>query len=499
VWYAFASESSARKEYMKICGDHDAWFHKSLLEQVEKLAEPANMNTRQAFAISRGLEGLIDGFWQECLYQPEQFDREQAKQTCYDYLDTVFPAIKKQETSPQDPVKVEKPRVSNPETSDLLPTWTYYDPEYFDLEQAEIFSKNWLAVGHISDMPERGNYLTLDAIGEQVVVIRGHDDQVRAFHNVCRHRGARLLGEEMGQCPHTLSCPFHGWTYRLDGQLIGVPAENTFEDLDKKNISLVPVEMEIWNGFVFIRLQGGGQSVAEQMAPLDSIFGPYQIENMVPVKNSRYHEIRPYNWKVIHDIDNEGYHIPVGHPSLQQLYGKSYTSSSIEDLSLSTAHINEKLGKLWSVRNYQKLLPEFDHLPQEYQRMWQYVLVFPTMIIGLYPDSIEYYMTLPLTPAETIYRGGSYALPDARREIEAVRYLNRRINFNTEKEDESYVRDMQVGRQSSVFPEQRLSSIESGVREYHHQLQRVLPVATLKNHPGAGQVSDMNSRLLNTR
>ena len=129
--------------------------------------------------------------------------------------------------------------------------------------------------------------------------------------------------------------------------------------------------------------------------------------------------------------------------------------------------------------------------------MWNYVQVFPTMTIGLYPDSIEYYMTLPVKPDLTIYRGGSYALPDSRRGIEALRYLNRRINFTTDEEDESYVRDMQVGRQSTAFPEQRLSTLERGVRDYHHKLQGILPVAKLKNHPGQGKIATLNESMHN--
>ena len=147
--------------------------------------------------------------------------------------------------------------------SDCLPTWAYSDPELLELEKETIFRKNWLLVGHVNDMPNARDYLTLDAMGERALVIRGNDNQIRGFHNVCRHRGAKLLNSSSGQCAHALTCPFHGWTYQLDGKLIGVPAENTFENLEKSTSGLVPLDLEIWMGFVFIRFNGDGPSLAE--------------------------------------------------------------------------------------------------------------------------------------------------------------------------------------------------------------------------------------------
>ncbi len=492
VWWAFCSESGARKEYMKICGDQDAWFHQMLHTEISCICPDYAVPVSRALAISRGLEGIIDGYWQDFLYQPDSFDPDLARSTCLDFLDTVFPG-----SASALGADGLKPEVIG--ESECLPTWTYYDEEFLELEKKELFRKNWLVVGHISDMPEARDYLTLDAVGERAIVIRGNDNKIRAFHNVCRHRGAKLKDSRSGKCAHALSCPFHGWTYQLDGKLIAVPAENTFDSLDKSANGLVPLDMEIWMGFIFIRFDsrnlGASSSVKEQMQPVEKHFQLYRIEDMVPLENTRFEELRPYNWKIIHDIDNEGYHVPVGHPALQQLYGKSYIDTDVDGVSVSHACINEKPGRLWSVKNYQKLLPGFDHLPEDNQKLWWYGAVFPSMMFGLYPDSIEFYMTLPVTTKSTIYRGGSYALPDSRRGIEAVRYLNRRINTETEKEDESFVRWMQEGMQSSAFPEQNLSKTEQGVLRFHKRIQSRIPVSNLREHPGKGRVISANERL----
>lgn len=501
VWYAFSGESSARKEYMKICGEHDTWFHQSLLTQFSRLCKQAEIDPAKADAISRGFEGLIDGFWQQYLYRPSEFDRNIARKTCHQYL-TIFSTIRGANAGIDMPsgggTKKSDPQ-TNWETSDCLAAWTYYDEELLALEKTQIFKKNWLLVGHINDMPKPRDYLTLDAIGERALVIRGNDNRIRAFHNVCRHRGAKLLdlpgGQYAGQCAHTLTCPFHGWTYQLDGKLIGVPSENTFHNLDKAKNGLVTLELEIWMGLIFIRFESGKQSLSEMLRPIQDEIAPYNIEQMQPLKNTRYDDIRSYNWKVFHDIDNEGYHVPIGHPSLQQLYGKNYSDQFIDGLPAAYGYINDKPAKLWSVRNYQKLLPRFDHLPEKNQKLWRYHGIFPSMVLALYPDSIEFYMTLPESADKTRVRGGMYGLPDSRPEINAIRYLNKRINRETGVEDENFMRWLQDGMQSGAFPQPKLSSLEQGVREFHQQLQRLLPVARLKHHPGKGKITETNTRL----
>ena len=379
--------------------------------------------------------------------------------------------------------------------SDCLAKWCYRDDALFDLECDQLFRKNWMLVGHISDIPDNRDFLTFEVAGESAIVIRGHDHKLRAFHNVCRHRGSRLMDADSGQCAPTLSCPFHGWTYQLDGELIGVPAQSTFPNLDKTKKNLVPVDLEIWMGFIFIRFVPGGVSLAETMKPVEDRLQPYRLPEILPLNNSHCPDLLPCNWKIVHDIDNEGYHVPVGHPQLQELYGKHYSDHVIEGHPVSTARLNDKPGKSWSVRNYQQLLPQFDHLPEENQRLWFYIGIFPNAVLGLYPDSIEYYMTIPVSTQKTILKGASYALPDSRRGMDAVRYLNRRINRITGDEDVSFVMRMHEGMKSSAFPEPELSSLESGVREFHHRIQAALPVTRLKQSPGTDKMSEVNNAM----
>ena len=134
-----------------------------------------------------------------------------------------------------------------------LPAWTYSSQALFDLERDNVFLNHWQVVGHVSDIPAPGDWLAFDLLGERAVVMRGQEGIVRAFHNFCRHRGARVVDGSQGQCRGAVVCPFHGWVYNLDGSLRGAARPTTFGELDKSKFGLKPIEMEVFHGFIFLR------------------------------------------------------------------------------------------------------------------------------------------------------------------------------------------------------------------------------------------------------
>ncbi|MGE0045297.1 MAG: aromatic ring-hydroxylating dioxygenase subunit alpha, partial [Hyphomonadaceae bacterium] len=118
-----------------------------------------------------------------------------------------------------------------------LPAWLYTDPRFFALEKEKIFRQAWHIMGHVSDAPNAGDYVTLDVLGERVVTLRGEDGRLRSFHNVCRHRAGKLASEPRGSCGKRLVCPYHAWSYGLDGSLKGVPKWQGFEiDLEENGL-----------------------------------------------------------------------------------------------------------------------------------------------------------------------------------------------------------------------------------------------------------------------
>ncbi len=168
---------------------------------------------------------------------------------------------------------------ADPDEGWSLPAWLYSDPEYFEVEMARVLRPAWQVVCHVSDIAAAGDFHTLDFLGESVIVVRGEDDRVRAFANVCRHRASRLLAGPSGRVDRIV-CPYHAWSYGLDGRLGGVPMGETYPGLDLGRHSLAALDLEIFHGFVFVRLQGGGPSVAQMMAPYAHEIAPYRFEDL---------------------------------------------------------------------------------------------------------------------------------------------------------------------------------------------------------------------------
>jgi phenylpropionate dioxygenase-like ring-hydroxylating dioxygenase large terminal subunit len=381
-----------------------------------------------------------------------------------------------------------------------LPAWTYDSDEMTELEKELVFRQQWLLVGHVSEIPEPGDYMTLDVADERALTLRGRDGVVRTFHNLCRHRGSRVVGDAAGNCGSVITCPFHGWSYGLDGTLRGMPARKSFPRADSEELGLKPVEQEIWRGFVFVRFKpGDGPSPSEMLAPLEDEVAPYRLDELAPLSN-RYRNEFAVNWKAMMDVDNEGYHVPIAHPSLQDLYGGTYFDETLPDgAARSFATFEERNHKLWSVRHYARILPEATHLPESHRRAWLYLTVFPSTGFTFYPDSVGYYQFLPIDTRQSVMVSRTYGLPDERREMKLARYLSARIDAVTTEEDIELMHWMTEGMRSSAYDDQFLSDLESNVRGYHDQLRDVVPAYDLPEAPPKGTLAERNRALAASR
>lgn len=379
-----------------------------------------------------------------------------------------------------------------------LPGWAYFSDELLALERDMLFRTHWQLVCHISEVAEPGQYVTLDVANERALVIKGHDLEIRAFHNLCRHRGSRVVADERGQCNKALICPYHGWAYNLDGSMRGVAKKDTFPPMDPEKWGLKPLEMEIWMGFVFIRFQKGPQpAVATVMKRFEDEVRPYATDTMVPSYAGGVYEKSDVNWKSIRDVDNEGYHVRQAHPGLHDLYGVDYFDEPfIEGASRTVGPFNQGPSKSWSVRNYRKFLPHRDNLPESHQQCWLYIGMFPNVVIGLYPDSMIYYQEIPISATETWQRGGGFKYPDESRELRAARYLSQRIDRDTIQEDKMLTIWSCEATKSSAYDGITLSDLEYGLKTYHDQLRQFLPVLNDTKEPAAGTMAARNAELL---
>ena len=379
-----------------------------------------------------------------------------------------------------------------------LPGWAYFSQELFELECETLFKTHWQFVCHVNEAAEIGAYVTFDVAGERALVIRGHDGILRGFHNLCRHRGSRIVPDARGVCNKAMVCPYHGWAYNLDGGLRGIANRDTFPPMQAEKWGLKPLEMEIWNGLVFIRFQAGPQpAVAEILARFDDEIAPYDLANMVPTDSNSMDDLLAVNWKSVRDVDNEGYHVRQAHPGLHQLYGDGYFDEPYANgTSRSVGTFNEAYGHRWSVRKYREILPEAENLPLHQRRQWIYFGMFPNFVLGLYPDSVIYYQEVPQSATQTVQRGMCYRRREESREMKAARYLSGRIDRDTAEEDQMLMVWACEATKSSAYDGVILSDLEYGVKTYHDHLRQLLPVMEQPVPPKPGQMAHVNDTLL---
>lgn len=198
-----------------------------------------------------------------------------------------------------------------------LPGRDYHAPEVFALEREKVFFREWFYGGRAADAPEPGDFVTVDVVGESVLVVRGSDGELRAFYNVCRHRGSRICdAETSGHAKGAIKCPYHSWTYGYDGSLIGTPMVGK-DEVDRSTLGLWPVALDVWQGFFFVHLGDPEASVRDSFE--------HQTDRPLQYEAWRMDELRTAhrtvsdvaaNWKIVVENYNECLHCPGVHPEL---------------------------------------------------------------------------------------------------------------------------------------------------------------------------------------
>ena len=379
-----------------------------------------------------------------------------------------------------------KPVAPGPDPLDgvSLPGWLYFDPEFFGAEKRAFLRTAPQVVCHESEIAAPGEWRSLEYLGESVIVIRGDDGEVRAFSNVCRHRGSRLV-DGTGGCAKVLTCPYHAWSYGRDGRLVGVPHRQEYPGLRTETLGLHTAALEKWHGFLFVTLEPGAPSVAEMMAPYEDEVARYRFDDLRVMGRVTLRP-RPLNWKTIADNYSDHLHIPVGHPGLTRLFGRNYRIEAQDHVDRMEGELVEKESANPSERAYQRLLPEVAHLPASHRRKWLYYKLFPNVAFDIYPDQVDFMQFLPVSATETVIREISYALPDDRREMKAARYLNWRINRRVNAEDTELITRVQLGMQSPTYEAGPLGTSEVCLRSFATKLRRMIPEARLAHPPPAG-------------
>ena len=206
----------------------------------------------------------------------------------------------------------------------LLPVEAYTSQEWFDREQDLIFSKTWAYAGLMEDVSEPGQYITAQAGRNNLFIVMGRDRRLRAFHNICRHRGTQLI-RAVGKTQKALTCPYHDWTYDLEGHLISVPDEDTEfpNGINKSCLGLKPASVDIWRGMLFVHPDKNAGSIVSWFGDIERHLGPHKPEELVEYEEARQtYEIKA-NWKIVVENYIDVYHLSHLHSNTLHMYDHS--------------------------------------------------------------------------------------------------------------------------------------------------------------------------------
>jgi Rieske 2Fe-2S family protein len=279
-----------------------------------------------------------------------------------------------------------------------LPARYYSDRAWFDAEMDRIFAGMWICAGRREDVAARGAYVRRDAAGASVLLI-GDGATVRAFHNVCRHRGTRLCADDSGTLSGSVQCPYHGWTYGLDGRLLGAPHMDDVDGFRRDDYPLHAIPCEIWDGHLFINLSHAPDPLADQLGALPSEFSPWRMGDLRRVRRVVY-DVEA-NWKLIVQNYNECLHCPLIHPLLNRMH--HYLGAA--NVPSTGTYCGGTMGFKDGVetlsrdgRRRRATLPGLDH---ERQTQVFYFAVYPNLLLTLHPDYMLTVTIWPVAPDRT--------------------------------------------------------------------------------------------------
>ncbi|MET0614559.1 MAG: aromatic ring-hydroxylating dioxygenase subunit alpha [Thermoleophilaceae bacterium] len=337
----------------------------------------------------------------------------------------------------------------------------YRDPEITELEERRLFARTWQLVGHVSRLPSPGDYLTSTAGSQPVLVLRDEQGELRAFRNVCRHRGSRLLSGS-GECGKAIRCRYHGWTYRTDGELIGVPEGRSIAGLDKSALGLFPARVEMLCGLIFVNLDVHAAPLAEQVAGLPERLERYGIERLSP--GGEWHNTQPSNWKIVIDNYNEGYHVPIAHPGLMRLLDYKHYDVEVHDGWVwFEAPFRDKPSSNLLERAYQRMVSPMPGLDEADRRVWRYAMIYPNTTIDLYPDQVVTWRINPDGPLRARDEAFGYRHPRAGFRTRLAQRLNDRLNTVVSAEDADLVANVQAGLETRDLELGPLSHREAAI------------------------------------
>jgi len=290
---------------------------------------------------------------------------------------------------------------------------SYLDPEVLREEWEKIFLRSWLYAGRAERAARPGDFFTLQAGSENVLIVRDRDGRLGAFHNVCRHRGARLCAEESGSLK-AIRCPYHAWTYGLDGRLAAAPNLHETDGFRKEEFGLHPVALEVWRGCVFVNLAERPGPLADALGGMPERVRRYPLEDLRVVKRT-VHDVEA-NWKILIENYQECYHCPGVHPELCDLVPLYGTGVVDQPANLETAVFRDGATTFTHTGATQR--PLFAGLTESERRTYNGELILPGAWMNFLPDFVQTRSLWPVSPTRTrlltewLFEESTIARPD---------------------------------------------------------------------------------------
>lgn len=345
-----------------------------------------------------------------------------------------------------------------------IPSSWYTEPRFLVTEKERIFWRTWQAAGHATDVPKPGSYLATEITGEPCAIVRGADGLLRAFSNVCRHRASTIL--EGTGCAKSLRCPYHNWTYSLDGKLLAAPEFEGVENWDRSEVRLPEMRVDEWGPFLFVNVDSQAPLLREVLADI-----PDQVAELgCAVEKLHLSYRRDYlircNWKVYIDNYLEGYHLPAAHPSLfRELDYNAYRVDTFRYYSSQYAPIRPPRARTEEPRRYGA---------ENAGNRALYFWIFPNFMLNVYPDNLSSNIILPVGHDQTltIFEWFTYPKGDHAAEIspETVAFSD-----EIQQEDIRICEQVQKGLGSRTYDRGRYSvKRENGVYHFHCLLEEFL-------------------------
>lgn len=386
--------------------------------------------------------------------------------------------------------------------TEKLPVEQYISPEFFELEKKHVFGKSWLMVGRASDVQKPGDYITfqVEALSASVVIVRGKDDELRAFHNACTHRGARIVNAPCGKARGGLVCPFHGWAFGFDGSLIDVPGRELFGELDLGKESLHAVSVDVWGGFVFINLDPKpAWTLREYLAPLDDAFDRY-LGNPQWSWSYGWRATFNANWKLLVDAQLEGYHVDqthrktiagtipaasapafplpdsIGVPSKVSVFRPEdpnvgiQTAMNLLSAKYGATSIYTKPEKAFAAEGGEGVLQE-DH------PLWIFdnYLLFPNIVMFVQKGQIFIQRTIPLSADECTWEVDFYHTEKTTDFGQAFNSEQGRIQIRDVLSEDLYTAEgIQANYRSGAITHVNINKQEVAIRAFYHRLMRAV-------------------------